>query len=117
VAHDRVERFSGDEILRQVGRDPAHASRNRRRDGRMRDVGRNQRFELGHELMDTLRRQIQLEELDGDEATLLRLVRTKHRPQRACADLMKYTKRAESVRRRRADSVRIQRGCSSGKAA
>jgi bacillithiol biosynthesis cysteine-adding enzyme BshC len=79
----------------------------------MREVGGNQRLELGHQLMDALRRQIQTKEFDGDQPRLLGLVRAEHGTQDACADLMKYSEWTESVRRRRADSVRVQRGCSS----
>jgi hypothetical protein len=79
----------------------------------MREIGGDQFFEFGDQLMRAFGRKIESKELDGDETALLGVVRAKHGPEHAHTDLMKYAKRAESVRRCRADSVRVQRGCSS----
>jgi hypothetical protein len=74
----------------------------------VRQVGRDQTVERRHELMDTLRWQIQFEELDGDKTFTLRIVRTEHRTQRPRTNLMKNTKRSKCVRRNGAGSFRVQ---------
>ena len=43
----------------------------------MRQLGGDQAFEFRDELMTTFRRQIELEQLDGDEALAGRVIRTK----------------------------------------
>jgi hypothetical protein len=45
----------------------------------MRQVGGHEALELGDELMDTLRRLVEFEELDGDEALARRVVGAKYR--------------------------------------
>ena len=75
----------------------------------MRQVGGNQALEGRHQLVHALGRQVQLEELDGNEALALRVVkRAKHRPQRPRTNLMKNTKPTECVRRDIDGSVRVQ---------
>jgi hypothetical protein len=53
-------------------------------------------------------REIESEELDGDQLVLLRIVGTKNRTQCACSDLMKNAKRTKRPRMRRAGSFRVQ---------
>src|SRR3954453_23372089 len=74
-------------------------------------------FELGNELMHALGRQVEVEQLDGDEALARRVVRAKHGAQRPGANLMKNTKRSERVRERTARRFRVQRRISSGRPA
>jgi len=65
-------------------------------------------FERGDELMHTLGREIEFEELDRDKALAFRIVRPKHRSESPRADLMKNTKWSERVWRRCAGSFRVQ---------
>jgi len=58
--------------------------------------------------MHALRRQIEREQFDGDQAIALGIVRAEQRPQGPRADLMKNTKRTERVRGRRPGSFRVQ---------
>jgi hypothetical protein len=58
--------------------------------------------------MRALRRQIEFEELDGDETLAGRIVCTKYRSQRSRTDLMKDPKTSERVRRRIASRVSVQ---------
>ena len=108
LADGEVERFSADVILDEIGGDVRDAGRERRRQGRMRQIGGDQTFERRDELMDTLGRQIELEELDRDEPLAFRIVRPKHRSESPRTDLMKNTKRSERVWRRCAGSFRVQ---------
>jgi len=68
----------------------------------------DQLFEFGDELVHTLGRQIETEELDGDEPIAVRFVRAQHRAQRTRTDLMKHAKWTEGIGGRRADSFRVQ---------
>jgi hypothetical protein len=45
----------------------------------MRELGSDQALELGDQLMTTFRRQIELEQLDGDEAFAARVIGAKDR--------------------------------------
>jgi hypothetical protein len=74
----------------------------------MRQIGGNQLLELADQLMHTLRRQIQAEQLDGYQPIAVGLVRAEHRTERAGTDLMKHAKWTEGIWVRRADSVRVQ---------
>jgi hypothetical protein len=74
----------------------------------VRQIGGNQPFECGDQLMNTLRRQIELEELDGDEPLTFRVVRPKDGPEGPRTDLMKNTKRSERVWRGYAGGFRVQ---------
>jgi hypothetical protein len=74
----------------------------------MRQIRRDEAFEGRDELMDAFGRQIELEELDGDQTLAVRIVRSKYRSEGARADLMKNTKRSERVWRRCAGSFRVQ---------
>jgi hypothetical protein len=71
-------------------------------------VGGNQPLEERDELMAPLRRQIERELLDGDDAIPARIVRAEHRTQGAGANLMKNPERTEGVRWRSARSFRVQ---------
>ena len=57
----------------------------------------DQALEFANQLMGTLRRQVEAEDFDRDEAIALRFVRPKHRPQSTGTDLMKYSKWTERV--------------------
>jgi hypothetical protein len=59
--------------------------------------------------MHPLRRQIEREQLDGDETLALRVVRAKHRSKSAGTDLMQNTKRPERIWRRSAGRFPVQR--------
>ena len=79
-------------------------------------VGGDEALELGDELMGALGRQVEREQLDGDEPLALRIVRAKHRAQ---AFPHRSDEERETVRRRQ-EAQRRQRPCavknSSGKA-
>src|SRR5262249_38302962 len=68
----------------------------------------DQVLEFASQLMGTLRRQVESEDLDRHEAIALRFVRTKHRPQSTGTDLMKYSKWTEGVWRTGAGNFRVQ---------
>ena len=74
----------------------------------MRQIRGDETFECGDELMNTLGRQIELEEFDGDETFALGIVRPEDWSKGPRADLMKNTKRSERVWRRSAGSFRVQ---------
>jgi hypothetical protein len=81
----------------------------------MREIRSDQLFELSDELMDALGRQVEPEDLDGDDAILVRVDRAEDGTEDTGANLMKNTERSEGVRWRRAGSVRVQCGYSSGR--
>src|SRR4051794_22547447 len=93
--------------------DAGQACGERRGDKRVREIRGNELFEFGDQLVRAFGWQIEAEQFDGDESILLRLIGTKHGPERARTDLMKHTKRPESVGRRSAGCVRVQRKYSS----
>jgi hypothetical protein len=74
----------------------------------VRQVGGDEAFELGDELVAALRRQIELEQFDRDQPLMRRVVGAKDRPQGSRTDLMKNSIRSERVRRRSASSVSVQ---------
>ena len=82
--------------------------RDRRDDCRMREVGRDQPLELGDELVHAFGRQVEAEQLDGDQLVLPGIVGAKHGAERARANLMQNAERTERVRRRGAGSFRVQ---------
>ena len=88
VAHQDIDRIGRQVVLGEVGHGAVGAGRERRRDGGMRQAGRNQGFELGDEPVHSLRRQVELEHLDGHQTTAIGIVCTKDRAQRSRADLM-----------------------------
>ena len=77
-------------------------------DCRVRQIGRDQLFELGDQAVRSVRRKIQTEPLDRDELLLLRIVRPKNRTEGARADLMENAKWTEGVRRRSTGGVGVQ---------
>jgi hypothetical protein len=79
----------------------------------MGQIGGNQLLELPCELWQALRHELEPEQFHRNQPVQLWLVRPVDGPQRAGADLMKNTEGSESVRRRRAGSVRVQLGYSS----
>jgi hypothetical protein len=74
----------------------------------MREVCGDKTLEFCNELMRALRRQVEFEELDGDEPLQRRIVGSKNRTQCPRADLMKYPKRSEGVGGCVASSVSVQ---------
>ena len=99
----------------QVSGDAADPGGNRRGDARVRQVRGDQLLELGDELMDAFRREIEAEDLDRDDAIRLRMDRTVDGTKGASANLMENAERSEGVRWRGAGSVRVQCGYSSGR--
>jgi hypothetical protein len=71
-------------------------------------VGGDQPLEPGDEAMDPRGRQIESEQLDGDETIVVRIVRTKDRSRCAGANLMENPEGTEGVWRPSARSVRVQ---------
>ena len=108
LADGEVERVGGDVILGEKRGDAADAGGERRHQRRVRQIGGDQPLEFGDELMPALRRQVEFEQLDGDEPLARRIVRAKHRSQGSRTNLMKNSKRSEGVRRRSASSVSVQ---------
>ena len=103
-----VERFGRNVILDEIRADVVDAGFERRGESRVRQAGRNDPVELSHQPVDTLGRQIELEQLDGNQMLAARIIRAKHRPERPRSNLMKNPKRPERVRRRGAGSFRVQ---------
>ena len=64
----------------------------------MREVGVDQRLELGNEALGPLALQIELEQLDRDKPVLVGVVRTEYRTERARADLVKDAKWTKCLR-------------------
>ena len=58
--------------------------------------------------MDPLRREVEAKPLYRDQPFVLRIVRTKHRPQHARANLMEDPKRTEGIFWRGAGNFRVQ---------
>jgi hypothetical protein len=117
LAKVRVERLGGDEVLREIGGDAGDAGGNGRDDRRMGQVGSNELFQLRHEAVDAVRREIQPEEFDRDKPILFGLVRPKDGAERTRSDLMQNPEWTECVRRRSAGGFRVQRrNSSSGRA-
>jgi len=94
-----VERIGRHVLHRQVGMVVVHAGGDRRGDRRMRQRGVDEPLELGHELMHAFGRQVEREQLDGDEAFGLLIERTEHRSERSRTNLMKNSKRTKGVGR------------------
>jgi hypothetical protein len=74
----------------------------------VRQVGVDQLLQVGNEPVNPLGRQVEVEDLDGDELVFLGAVRAENRAERACSNLMKNTKWTERLRVRRAASFRLQ---------
>jgi hypothetical protein len=74
----------------------------------MLQLGRDQLFEFAQELMNAFRRQVEAEQLDGDESITILVVSTKDGAQSTIADLVQHAKRTEGVRRRGAGSFSVQ---------
>ena len=107
ASHD-VERVAGKIILRQIRNDAVETGRDGSRNRGMSKPDLDQPFEFGDQLMDTLGRQVESEDFDGNQAIALRFVRAKHRTQSAGTDLMKYPKWTEGVWRGGAGNFRVQ---------
>jgi hypothetical protein len=80
----------------------------------MRQFGRDQTLELGHQLVQPLRRHIEPQDFDRDQPSSIGVVGAKDRTERSGTDLMKDPERSERVRRG-AGSFRMQRDISSGR--
>ena len=107
-ANGQVERVGGDVILGEKGGDAADAGGKGRHQGRVREPGGDQLLEFGDQLVRAFRREVEFEQLDGDEPLACRIVRAKHRSQGSCTNLMKNSKPSECVGRRSASSVSVQ---------
>jgi len=78
-AHDAIDRFGAHEILGEVRLDTGDPGRDRRGDGRVREIRVNQRLQLSDQAMNAVGRQVEPEEFDRDELVLLRIVGTENR--------------------------------------
>jgi hypothetical protein len=68
VLTDRqVERIGGDVVLGEKRGHAAEPGAERRHERRMRELGADQALEFRDKLMGALRRQVEFEQLDGDE--------------------------------------------------
>ena len=110
VAHDDVERFGGHELFSKVGCDACPACPERQGQGRMGQIGRNQRFELGLQPVYLLGWQVQPEHFDGNEAFFFGVVGTEDGTKSSSPDLMQHTKWTEGV----GGVVRTASVCSAG---
>jgi hypothetical protein len=68
----------------------------------------NDLLERVDELMNALRWEIELEELDCNQPLALSVISAKHGSERACTNLMENPKWSERVWSRRADRFRVQ---------
>jgi hypothetical protein len=66
----------------------------------MADAARDQLFELTDERERLFRCDVEMEDLDRDQAPAAGFVRAKNRTERACADLMENPKRPECLWRK-----------------
>jgi hypothetical protein len=71
-------------------------------------IGIDERLQLRDEPVNLFGRQIEAEDLDGDELVFFGAVRSKNGTERACSNLMKNTKWTERLRVRSAASFRLQ---------
>ena len=108
LADDGVERLGRDKFLGQIRAGFYDAGGNRRRDRRMRQARRDNRFEFGDQLVDALGRQVESEQFDGDQSLAFGIERPKDGTQCASADLMKNPERTEGVWKRSTGSFRVQ---------
>ena len=115
VAQHDVERVGGHVFLREINHQAVGSGRDRRGDDRMRQLGRDQALELGHELVQALRRHVEPQDFDRDQPRAIGIVGTKDRTERSGTDLMQDPERSERVRRRGAGSFRMQWDNSSGR--
>ena len=115
VAEHDVERVGGHVFLREIGHHAVGAGRDRRGHDGMGQLSRDETLELGDQLVQPFRRQIEPQHLDGDQPGPIGIERTKDRTERPRTDLMQDPERAERVRRRGAGSFRMQWDISSGR--
>ena len=109
VADQDVKRVSGREFLNEVRRaGRVEAGGKRRGDARMREIGGTEPLQLSDELMNALRRKIEAEEFDRDEAIALGFVRAKDGSQSSGADLVENAEWTEGVRGAGIRSFRVQ---------
>ena len=109
IPNDDVEGVGSNEIHREIRGNIADPGRERRGNAGVAQIGGDQSLQLDDELVGTLGRKIDAKQLDRDETILFRLIGAKDRAKSSCADLVKHAKRSESVGRRIAGSVRVQR--------
>jgi hypothetical protein len=74
----------------------------------MGQIGRDQSLEIGDQFVNALGREVDSEELDGNELVLPGIVGSKHRAERARTNLMKNAERTERVWGRGTASFRVQ---------
>ena len=109
IPNDDIEGVGRNEIHREIRGHIADPGRERRGNAGVAQIGGDQSLQLDDELVGTLGRKIDAKQLDRDETILFRLIGAKDRAKSSCADLVKHAKRSESVGRRIAGSVRVQR--------
>jgi hypothetical protein len=80
----------------------------------MGQLSRDETLKLGDQLMQSFRRQVEPQHLDGDQPRPIGIERPKDRAERSGTDLMQDPEPAERVRRG-AGSFRMQRDISSGR--
>ena len=88
IAHHHVQRLSGDEILSEISRQVENPRGERRRNGGMGQIGRDQLIQRGGEPMHAVGGDVESEQFDRDEAVLFRFIGSKNRAQGSCANLM-----------------------------
>ena len=106
LANRQIERFAGDELVREIR--AADAGGERRGNRRMRQVRRDEPLESTDEPAHAVGRELDCEELDGNEPLAFRVITAKHGSECSRTDLMKNTERSERVRGRSAGSFRVQ---------
>ena len=108
LAEHHVERIADGILLREIWRAMFEAGRDRHGDIRMGDVGRDERVELFDELVGLFGREVETKNLDGNEPIGIRagrLVRAKHRAQRARTNLMENPEQPECIGREIQDRI------------
>ena len=105
---DDVKRVGRGEVLREIRAVAVDARGARRGDHRMLQFDRDQFFEFTEQLVHAFGREIEAEQLDGDEAVAILIIRTEYRAESTITDLMEHAKRTEGIGRRGAGSFRVQ---------
>ncbi len=108
LAQHGVERVGRHEILREIGRHLHDSGGHGCDDRGMREIGRDQSLEIRDQFVHALGREVDAEELDGDELVLVRVVGSKHRAKRPRANLMENAERTERVWGRGTACFRVQ---------
>ena len=109
VADQDVEGVGGSEFLNEICRVVrVLAGRERRGDARMREIRGDQPLQFVDELMDALRRKVELEQFDRDEPIAVWFVRAEDGSESPGADLVENAEWTEGVRGAGIRSFRVQ---------